>query len=157
MNVIRGGLLAGVLAVLIGASLPANASGETAVSAPVAAPTAVVPMDDGVIPDDGWFNITCTPWASIDLQGAPTARGETHCVVPANSTIGVTTILYVDGYNLGSAYNECTLNDIAPICPGIPVTRDVTGSTFCARTLVSYQLPDGWHQVATSSGTGCPL
>ncbi|GAA1843575.1 hypothetical protein ACFQZV_11155 [Microbacterium koreense] len=148
-------MTAGILA-LFGASTTAHSAVQTS-PAHASATMNQASVNSDTVPDDGYFDITCTPWAGIDLQGAPTARGETHCVVPVDTTIGVTTILYVDGWNVGSAYNECTLNEITPVCAGVPVIRDVSGSTFCARTLVSFQLPDGWRHVATSSGTGCPV
>ena len=101
--------------------------------------------------------IGCTPTAVVDNGTTKVASGSADCIVPLDTVVGVTVVLYVDGWNVGSTYTECTQFGLDQVCAGQPVSSAASGEG-CARTMVTYRLPepDGSQFEAVSVGNGCP-
>jgi hypothetical protein len=133
-------VLAGALAAAPASAAPSSPSTASAVT------QAAVPGFD------------CNPMASIDDGVTKVASGRASCLLPPDTTVGVTVVLYVDGVNLGSTYRECPQPAGADgVCEGYPVARAVSGQA-CARVSATYTLPapEGFQQRSSSVGNGCP-
>ncbi|WP_140425674.1 hypothetical protein [Cryobacterium sp. N19] len=103
------------------------------------------------------FEAKCTPSASISQTGGyATASGKAMCQIEQGNIVGVTVVLYVQGWNEGSSYTECAA-DFLSDCVGIDVGYPTATSDICARTIVTYETTGQRHTRSTSTGQSCPF
>lgn len=99
---------------------------------------------------------SCTPTATVSYSdGIAKASGSVDCSFIPDSPVGITVILYIDRANEGSSYRTCQADLLVITCRGTSVSKRAASNNVCARTLVSWKDPEGWHNRATQTGTGC--
>ena len=102
---------------------------------------------------------SCNPAPDLKLTSSSvTAGGSAQCDLPVGQEVGVTTILYIDGFNAGSTYRRCTADPANFECQGTPVTKG-RGGTNCSRVLVDYYDVGQETTVfrGANTGDGCPV
>lgn len=103
------------------------------------------------------FEPHCFASASLN-QGSSTviASGYGRCTLMPPITLGVTVIMYHNGWNIGSTYKSCYMATDED-CHGYPISTPNSGGNYCSRVMIDYVEPNtgDFKQSSISNGVGC--
>ena len=104
------------------------------------------------------FEPHCFPSAGLAAGGGTvTAYGSGTCRYMPPITLGVTVIMYENGWNVDSTYNSCYLASDGD-CAGYSISIPNSGGNYCSKVVIDYTEPNtgAFKQFSTSNGAGCP-
>lgn len=104
-----------------------------------------------------FFEPHCFASAGLS-QGSSTvtASGYGRCRFMPPITVGVTVVMYHNGWNIGSTYNSCYMATDGD-CYGHSISTPNAGGSYCSKVTVDYVEPNtgSFKQSSSSNGAGC--
>lgn len=103
-----------------------------------------------------WAGCFASP--SLYVGSYVEAGGFGRCTATPPLNLGVTVVLYHNGWYVNSSYKACPIPQGGGDCYGVPVQSGYTSGNWCARITLDYIDPTtgNWTQSSSSNGSGCP-